>query len=451
MRIVIIGDGKVGANLTEDLAKEGHNIVVIDKNSTVIENVVEKYDVMGIVGNGAVYDIQKEAGVDHADMLIAATSNDELNVFCCIVGKKLGATRTVARISSPEYVSQLQNMRQELGLSMIVNPEMEAAAEISRILRFPAAIKVETFAKGKVELVEVKLSEGNPLIGVKLSELNRHFHIKVLVCAVQRGEEVFIPNGDFRLEAGDKISVTGTHPNLATFFKEMGIFKQRVRRVMIVGGGSIAFFLAQELVSLGMSVKIIEQDETRCMELSDSIPKAIVVHGDGTDQALLFEEGVEDQDAFVALTGIDEENIIVSMFAMKQNIPKVVTRIDRTVLVEMLADSSLDSVITPKSVTSNRIVRYVRARVNSGGGRVRSLYKLVSEQVEALEFRVEGNLSCCGIKLKDMRTKPNLLIASIIRGNKIIYPGGDDTIENGDTVIVITHNLRLRNLEDIMA
>lgn len=448
MRIVIIGCGKIGMTLVESLSKEDHDITVIDSSARVVDNAVNTYDVIGVRGNGANYGIQIEAGVNRADLLVATTSSDEINMLCCLVAKKAGAKNTIARIRDPEYSQQFVFMLDEMGLDMVVNPEYEAAKEISRILRFPSAIKTETFSKGRVDLAELIITPENLLNEKKLSELIRSFHIKIIVCAIQRDGEVIIPAGDFILKAGDRIHFTASHHELASFFKAIGAYQHKLRNVIIIGGGRIAVYLAQNL--LDMSVKIIEMDDERCLELSELLPNVKVIAGDGTDQSVLMEENIKNADACVAITGIDEENIIISLYAKNNHVNKVITKVNRSSLLNMLGDIGLDSIISPKQITSTRILRYVRAMQNSRGSSVQTLYRLVNNRVEALEFYVSDNRTVTGIKLRDLKLKPNLLIATIIRQNKIIFPDGNESIENGDNVIVVTVNERLRDLNDIL-
>lgn len=450
MHIIVIGGGKVGITLIEHLAKEGHDIVLIDNDPKVVESIINQFDIMAICGNGATCGILTEAGVAKTNLVISVTHSDELNILCCMVAKRMGARHTIARVRNPDYASQLYFMRNELGLSMMINPEFEAANEISRILRFPSAIKLDTFAKGRVELVEIKIAAGSPLSGMPLRALHGKYHVQVLVCAVQRGDEVFIPTGDFVLQEGDKIHITASHAELAAFFKELGIFKNKVKTVLIIGGGKIAFYLARQLCEMGMKVKIIEQDKQRCVELSEMLPKAMILQGDGTDQSLLLEEGLQQVDALVALTGIDEENIIVSIYACLKQVDKVVTKVNRNSFTDILESIGLESVIAPKNITANNIVRYVRAKQNSVGSSVQTLYKLVNDKVEALEFIVSDNSLLIGKTLKDLQLKDNLLVASIIRRGKLIFPRGSDTIEANDSVVVVTTNQFLRDLRDIL-
>ncbi len=450
MKIVIVGDGKVGQALTGRLAEEGHDLVVIDSSPEALRTSVEVHDVMGISGNGASYAVQKEAGVEDADLLIAATSGDELNLLCCMVANKIGARHTIARVRNPDYADQLVMMKEEFGLSMAINPELAAATEIARMLRFPSALKLDSFARGMVELVEIKVKEDSPLLGQALFSLSSHLGIRILICAVKRGDEVYIPTGSFVLQQGDKITLTANPAQLDSLFRKLGIYRHKIHRVMVVGGGRIAYYLAKQLLKLGMSVKIIEKDAARCEQLSEALPKAQVILGDGSDRELLEEEDIDNMDALVAVTGMDEENIIISMYAGTLKLPKVVTKINRMSFQEILDSAGIESVISPKGITVNQIVRYVRAMQNSQGSNVETLHRIVGGRVEALEF----SAGCCpgltGIPLKDLRTRKNLLIACIIRGRQTIYPGGNDAIEEGDSVVVVTTEHQLKDLRDIL-
>ena len=451
MKIVIVGDGKVGRALTARLAEEGHDIVIIDSSPKPLKSSMELYDVMGVQGNGASYAVQKEAGVEEADLLIAATSGDEINILCCMVARKLGVPHTIARVRNPEYSEQLSLMREELGLSMVINPELAAAVEIARMLRFPSALKLDSFAKGRIELVEIKILENSPLLDQPLHAISHRLGgVRILICAVQRGEEVYIPDGNFVLRKGDKISITATPADLDSLFRKLNIFRHKVHNVMIVGGGRIAFYLTRQLLSMGMEVKIIEHDPERCEVLSELLPRANVILGDGTEREILEEESISDMDALVALTGIDEENVIISMYAGALRVNKIVTKINRMSFQEILDAAGIESVISPKGITVNQIVRYVRAMENSQGSNVETLHRIVGGRVEALEFRVKKDPEITGIPLKDLQTRPNLLIACIIRRGKAIFPGGADTMEEGDSVIVVTTNQQLQDLSDIL-
>lgn len=451
MRIVIVGDGKVGDTLTAYLSKEGYDIVVIDKNPMVIENAVNNYDVMGICGNGANYDVQLEAGVNKSDLLIAATSSDELNILCCMTAKKVGTKNTIARVRNPDYSRQLMIMQKELGLSMIVNPEYEAALEIARMLRSPSTITRDDFSKGRIELAEIRISNGSILVDKSLSSISRTYKTKILVCAVQREQNVFIPDGNFILKAEDKIYFTGSPHELDKFINLIGLNNKKIKSVLIVGGGKITFYLARLLDGIGMQIKIIEQDESRCLELSKNLSKIDIIHGDGSDQEALLEEGINRTDAFVALTDIDEENIVTSLYAVTLGIRKIITKVTRSSFINILSKIGLESIVSPKFIVANRIIRYVRAMNNAAGSsNVQTLYKIVNDQVEALEFEVNENDRFSGIAIKDLSIKSNLLIAGIVRNGKVIIPGGNDVIEKKDHVIVVTTNQFLKELNDIL-
>ena len=451
MNIVIVGIGKVGSTVAEYLSREGHEVVVVDRNPDVVDHMASNYDVLGICGNGASIEIQKEAGVPKADLIVALTSSDEFNILCCILAKKSGACHAIARVRNPDYFKQLGFMRKELGLSMAVNPELEAANAISRMLRFPSATKLELFAKGRLEMAEATLFPGTLLEGVALHELQQKFGAQVLICAVQRGDEVFIPSGEFVLHAGDHINITASHADISTFFKSLGIYRDSVKSVLIVGGGKIAFYLAAQLLHLGMRVKIVEQDEATCELLSDALPKATILHGDGTDQELLLEEGLGSIDACVSLTGIDEENIIVSMFAAMKQVKKVITKVNRANLFSIMRSVGIESVVSPRAVTGELILRYVRAMRNSKGNSVQTLYKLLDGRMEALEFIVGESAPFTGKTLQALQFKKDILIAGIIRGGKLIHPQGSDVMLPGDLVIVVTTTPGLRDLKDTLA
>ncbi len=451
MNVVIVGDGKVGGTIASQLSGEGHDIIVIDNNTRVLTNASNTMDIISVEGNGASMQVQERAGVPHADLLIAATSADEVNMLACLVGKKLGAKHTIARVRNPEYFQQINNLKDDLGLSMAVNPELAAAEEISRLLRFPSALKIDTFARGRVELVEIKIPSHSVLDGMPLWAIYKEFQVKILICAVQREGEVYIPSGDFVLQAGDKINLTASHLEIAKFFRTIGIFRTGVKSVMIIGGGRVAYYLARELLSLHVRVKIIEMDYRRCEDLCEMLPEAVIIHGDGTDKELLQEEGLEKTDALVCLTGMDEENIVVSLYAKAKKVSKVIAKINRINFDEILDALDIDGFISPKTIAASNIVRYVRAMQNSvGSSNVETLYKLINDRIEALEFKVREKSSVVGVPLKNLKTKDELLVATIIRGGRVIIPGGNDSIEVGDSVIIVTRNKHLMDLKDIL-
>ena len=450
MKIIIAGDGKVGATLTEFLSQEGHDVTVIESDPKVVSHMVNTHDVMGVTGNSANHDTLLEAGADKADLLIAATSSDEINILSCLIAKKIGVKNTIARVRNPEYAQQLVFLREELGLSMVVTPELEAAREISRLLRFPSAIKLDCFSKGRVELAEIRLPENGYLAGKQLTELYKVCKEKILVCAVQRGEEVIIPDGSFVLAAGDRIHITGSHRALASFFKAIGMFKEKSKHVLVIGGGKMAFYLAKIMADSGLDIKIIEDDEARCQELAEALPRATIIYGSGFDRETLHEEGLEASDACVALTAMDEENIVVSLYAKSVGVNKVITRIERGDFADMAENVGLDCYVSPKDITATRIVRYVRAMQNSGESNMKTLYKIVNNQAEALEFSIPQEAFYTHVPLKNLNTKKGMLIAAIIRRGRVIIPGGDSHLEAKDSIIVVASSSdRISVLEDI--
>lgn len=450
MKIVIVGDGKVGSALTVQLSKEGHDVVVIDSNKMVLQEAQSFLDVSVVHGNGATVKIQKLANVQNSDLLIAATSADETNLLCCIMAKKLGCKHTVARVRNPEYYNQLSALKDELGLNLMINPEFSTAHEIFRLLQFPSFLKRDSFAKGRVEIVEVELREGNPLVGASLYELPKLVKVKVLVCAVERGSQVYIPDGNFVLQKGDRLSFTASSSDLAKLIRNLGLTQKKVRDVMIIGGSRIAFYLAENLIRAGVAVKLIEIDEERCSELADMLPKATIIHADGSDKSILDSEGLGQTDAVVTLTDIDEENLIISMYANFLGTYKVITKINRTEFSEVLSDKGINCVVSLKDLCTSDIVRYVRAMGNSNADSVITLHRIVDDRVEALEFRADGKLPQIGKKLSHIKLKPNILIACMTRRGRIIIPQGSDTIEADDTVIVVAPSDRvINNLSDI--
>lgn len=439
MRIVIVGDGKVGITLTEQLSKEGHDIVIVDNNEEVLRDSVEQFDVLGVLGNGASLNVQQEANVGASDLLIAATSGDEVNLLCCILGRKLGVKHTIARVRNPEYTQQLTFLKDELGLSMTINPERAAAMEILNLLRFPAALKRDTFAKGRVEIIELKVAGNSPLNGRSLSELPRIAKAApVLICAVTRGDTVYIPSGDFRLQEGDKINVTGTIQDLTAFIRRLKIIERRIHNVLLIGGSRIAFYLAAALITDGTSVKIIEIDPQRCEQLAAMLPHATVVCADGSRPSVLAAEGFEQSDAVITLTDIDEENIVISMYSSHMGVPKVITKINSIEYNAIYRNMGIESVVSPKNIVCSDIVRYVRAMENTSEDAVLALHRLVEGRVDALEFLVTDDTLHQEKKLRHISLKPNLLVACINRGGRIIIPGGNDYFQRGDTVVVVT-------------
>lgn len=451
MKIVIIGDGKVGYKLAEHLSVDNYDVVLIDNNEEKLKEAINNLDVNCFAGDGVSVEVQAEAGVPEADLVIACASTDELNMLSCLVAKRLGAKHTIARVRNPLYYHQIDLLKEDLHLSMVINPEFAVANEIARNLIFPDASKVETFVKGRLELVEFPVREGNPVIGYKLADIYSKFQIKILICAIQRGSEVFIPDGEFVIEEGDKLHIAATHREIEQFFSRLGNRKRRVRNVLICGGGRVGFYLAKKLCSMGMEVKIIEQCHERCEELCEELPKVTVIHGDATDHDLLIEEGVREADALVALTGVDEENIIMGLFANKQGVQKIIAKVNEDSRAQMVAGLGIDSIVSSKNATVDAIFSYVRARQNSlSSANIESMYRLVDDRVEALEFVIKEETKYTNIALKDLKTKPNNLIACIGRKRQMIIPSGSDSIQVGDTVVVITKSKKIQDITDIL-
>ena len=449
MKIVIIGLGTIGRTILKSLSGKAHTITIIDESKDLVETLIEQYDVFGVVGNGACMDIQNEANVGNADLVIALTRNDELNVFACLVAKRLGVKNTVARVRNPAYRKQIAEMKDDLGISMVVNPERETANEIFNMIDLPSVARIEHFAEGKVLLVEVVAAKDCALIGESLISLGRKLKSRVLICAVQRGDTVTIPSGNFTIEEGDKIHFTADVKNLGDFLAETNLVKSPFRNIMVVGGGRVGFYLADALSKKKYRVKLIEKNPDRAEELAEALPRVTVACGNGTQHDLLLEEGIEAMDAFVALTDNDEENIIVSMFANKKNVKKTVTQIHIDDFYGMLDELGIDNGVAVKDVVADRIISYVRALANTQGSNLLTLYRLVSSQVEALEFAAKKQEWFYGTPLRELRTKKDCLIACIIRKNEVIIPNGNSVIELGDNVVVVTTHKNFGDLNDI--
>lgn len=451
MKIVIIGDGKVGYKLAKQLSEEKYDVVMIDNSAARLEFANNSLDVFCVKGDGVSAEVQMDADVPHADLVIACASTDEQNMLSCLVAKRLGAKHTIARVRNPIYYKQIDMLKEDLHLSMAINPEHVVANEIARVLIFPAADKVEVFMKGRMELVEFQLKEGNNIIGLRLVDIYKKFLIKLLVVAVKRGNEVYIPDGEFVLEKGDKLYIAATHANIERFFQQIGNRKNRVQKVIICGGGRVGYYLAKQLCALNMQVKMIENNLKRCEYLCEQLPEATIIHGDATEHELLLEEGVHEADALIALTGLDEENIIMGLFAKRQGVNKIVAKVNEDSRAEMIEGLGIDCIVSSKTATADAIFSYVSARQNSlSNTNVESLYRLVDDRVEALEFVVREEASYTNIPLKDLKTKPNILIACIGRKRDVIIPNGYDCIKPGDIVVVVTKAKKIRDITDIL-
>lgn len=439
MKIIVCGCGKIGSTILASLVREGHDVVALDNSQEVITEITNVYDVIGVVGNGADYETLEEAGVDKTDLFISVTPSDERNMLACFLARKMGAKHTIARIRNPEYNdNSLGFMRQQLELSMSINPELLAAEELYNILKLPSAVKVEKFSRRAFEMIEVRLKPDSPLDGMKLIDLRAKYKAKFLICAVQREDEVFIPDGNFVLKSGDRVGITASPAEAQKLFRELGLFERQARSVMILGGSRTAYYLAKMLTNAGSDVRIIERDRALCEELCDLLPKAVIVNGDGAHQELLMEEGLSSVDAFAALTGMDEENILISIFAASRNVPKVISKVNRDELESMAERLGLDTIVSPRRIISDVLVQYARALQNSLGSHIETLYNLMDDQAEALEFRVGADFRGIGIPLKDLQIKRGILIAGIVHNRVPLIPAGADVISAGDMVIVIS-------------
>ncbi len=451
MKIIVLGAGKVGKTLIKHMSNEDHDIIVVDQNATKVEEVVNQFDVIGVVGNGGSYDILMEAGAQDANLIICVTASDELNILAGLMAKKMGTRHTIARVRNPDYSSQRDFMRNQLGFSMIVNPELEAASEIRRVLSFPSAVKVDTFSRGKVELAEFFVEDHSRLNGVELSQLHKITKTNILVCAVSHNEDVIIPDGNYVIKPGDHLYITGTHRDLSRFCLDIGVITTRIKNVIIVGGGKIAYYLSKQLSTQGIKVKIIEKDKIRCQVLAEKLPYVTIIHGDGSDDELLNEEGIENTDAVLALTGLDEENIVLSLSAKSLYHKKTIAKVTRMNYAGLSDVLKVDSIVAPKKIVASQIIRYVRAKMNKDNdSSVKTLYKIVDGEVEAIEFKVTEQFKYLHKTLNEMKIKEHVLVAAIIRENEVIVPKGNTTMELNDYVIIVSRGEIMKSLNDIL-
>lgn len=452
LNIIIVGCGKVGITLIEQLVKEGHDITVIDKNPQTMQAISNLYDVMTIVGNGASYGVQMEAGIEKADLIIAVTGSDELNLLCCTVARRVGKCAGIARVITPDYSEDVGYLRSTLGLAMIINPELETASEIARVLYLPTALEINTFAHGQAEMIKISVPEGTIMDGKTIAAIGSSIPVNFLICAVERDGEVYIPSGDFVIKTGDLISFTASRRNVREFLRKTGYKTNRVKDTMIIGGGKSAYYLAKQLLQMGIDVKIIERDMKRCEELSLMLPDAVIINGDGTNEDLLLEEGIDRMDSFVPLTGIDEENVLLTLHAKSLSDIKPITKINRITFKNVISDLELGSVIYPKYLASEAIIAYVRAKTASmNSSNIETLYHMFDSRVEAIEFKIDKESAVTGKPLKELKLKDNLRIALITRRGKVRIPKGDDCISLGDTVVVVTKHTGFDDIEDILA
>lgn len=450
MRIVIVGDGKVGYALTEQLSREGHDVFVIDSNPKVLQNSMETLDVMVLEGNGVSLNVQIEAGVPESDILIAATSADETNLLCCIIAKKLGCKYTIARVRNPEYAEHTEFLKNDLGLSMTINPERRAAKEMFRLLQFPDFLKRDSFVRGRIELVELKVKDKSPMLGMRLSDLYSTAKVKVIVCAVERSGEIHIPTGSFVLEKDDKITVAAQTIDLVTLIKNLKIRNYKINEVIIIGGSNIAVYLSELLIESDVEVKIIEKDYNRCLLLADLVPEALIIHGDGSVKETLSSEGLQKTDALITLTNIDEENIILSMYANHLGVPKTITKVNRIEYSEIFQEKGVDSMVSPKLLTASEIVRYVRSIDNNTDNAILNLYRIANGKAEALEFQVDSTIRNINVPLSQIKLRKGILFVSFSRKGKMIIPSGNDVMKEGDLVVIVTSGSHMiQHLNDI--
>lgn len=448
MDVIIIGAGKVGYTLAKYLSKEKDNITIIDNNLEVLNRITEHLDVMGVKGNGTSLKVLMEAGIKTANVVISVTNSDEVNMLCSLAAKKLGVKYTVARVRTPEYSEEIGLLKDELGIDLIINPEKEAALEITKRLKFPAVCSVDSFSNGKVDLVGFNVTEGDKLDGKRISDINL-LKGKVLLVGVERGEEVFIPTGEFVVHKDDKVYVIGEHSDVESFFKSLGKYQSKVKNAMIVGGGRISYYLVKRISELGINCKIIEKDFEKCKSLNEHLPNAVIINGDGTDHELLLSESLEETDAFITLTGRDEENIIAALFAANSNIKNVITKVTRYNYDEIAKRIGIDSVISPKTVTANKILKYIRPIKNNQCCSIEKIYKIFHEKAEAVEFSISESTKFVNTQLKDIKFRDDVLVSTIVRDNNIIIPTGNDVMKLGDRVIIITKSEALMDINHI--
>ncbi len=451
MKIIVVGLGKVGWKLAEILSsEENHEVTAIDVVANNVRDASSEYDIMGIVGSGTNIECLEDAGVSDADLLIAVTGSDEVNLLTCLIAKKSGNCKTIARVRKPEYVRSLPTIKDELGLAMAINPEQAAAGEMARVLRFPSAIQIDTFSKGRVEILKFRIPEASPLDEIRVSDMAKRINCDILVCGVEKGDRVFIPGGNFILRAGDLVSFVATPKNAADFFNKIGFKTNSVKDTLIIGGGDTAYYLAVNLLQSGIKVKIIEQSQQRCEELCELVPKATVICGDGTDIDLLEEEGLGQYESVVALTGIDEENIMLTLFARTQTDGKLVTKINRIAYDSVIGGLGLDTIINPNNITAEYIARYVRATYNSLEHDIETMHMILDNKAEALEFRIRTDSPVANVTLEQLELKENVIIACINRNGKIIIPRGKDRILPDDRVIAVSALMGVKDIKEIL-
>lgn len=443
MKVIILGAGKIGYKLAELLSEEKLDIVVVDRDVEALKKAEENLDVMCIEGNGVSTHILLDAGIENTDILIAVTSNDEVNMLCCLMGKKLGAAQTIARIRDPEYVKEISLIKEDLKIDYVINPEQAAAEEIARLLSFPSVSSIENFANDLVRMISLKVLDDMSITGCKIKDIREKINFALLICLVVRGNDVFIPDGNFRIEEGDEIYIIGKPSNVYKFCTFIGKSPEKIRNIIVLGGGRITYYLAKLMTEMGIKVKIIEIDPKRCEQLSDELPNCLIINADGTDENLLLYENIREIDAFAAITGIDEENILLSLYAKKNGVKKIITKVSRSNYINLINDLGIDHIIDPKFIIANKILKYMR------GANIKSLFRLIEGKVEIIEFVATGSEKFFEVPLKYLKSSQEILIATIVRKNEVIIPGGDDVIKSGDRVIVITKENNVASIDEI--
>ena len=450
MNIIIVGCGKVGYTLVELLSSEDHNLVVIDEKPERVSRITDSMDAMGIVGNGINHQTLLAAGIETADLLIAVTGDDEKNLLCCVLAQQTGRCQKIARARNPIYNEETELLKKEFGIAMIINPDLAAATEIAKVFQFPSALRVDTFAKGRVELLHFRIGKDSPLLGMKLYNLNQTLHTSVLVCTAMRGDDVIIPNGNFEFHENDVISIASTRKNAIEFFRKIGTATHRVANAILAGGGAISYYLAKSLIAFGIHVTIIDIDPVRCDYLSEALPDATIICGDATDQNLLSQEGLEHAQGFAALTGLDEENILLSLYANEVSGARTVTKINRLNFTSIINNLNLGSIVYPRVITADYILKHVRSTSYSRNSNVEKLYKLANGRVEALEFIIKEDSAVAGIPLQNLNLRKNTLVCCIYRNNEVIIPTGQDMMLAGDSVLVVIYGYRIYDIQEIL-
>ena len=453
MDIVIVGGGRLGSGLAKSLSQENHNITVIDVNEDLVNTIVETYDVQGVIGSGTIRSVLNDANVQKADLVIGATDEDEINILTCFIARRMGARHTIARVRNPEYTSQINFMRNELGISMMLNPDLSTALEIGRVIQFPSAMNIETFSNGLVDLAEIKINADSPIADMSIGAISSKYNNRLLICAVARGEEVYIPNGDFVVESGDVIYITSSNKYIGSIVKDLNPSKKidNIKNVMLIGASRVSFYLASLLVSQGKNVVVIDKDSAKCEEFTERINGATVVCADANDYNVLLEEGLDDMDAVVTLTNHDEVNVMVSMFASRQNVPKNITKIKNVNLAKLVDNISTDTIVNPIATSIDIITHYIRAKKHTNSGEMKALYKLVDGKIEATEFIADLKTRNLGKPLSQIDFKKDILIASIGRKGKLIIPTGSESIQDGDKIIVISKGRIIEKINDIFS